>query len=1032
MIKTTPISKTRILLFALVVLLGIFPVIQTVSAQSYGGATITVNAGQELNVNQDWSNTNSGSSAAFDNSGTLNFGANTITNTSGQHRIVYTRDGGVTNFNGTTINLADGNSGGPLILAMSGTAEINFNGVTMTQLGSYDGVIMRAPGNYQSGGKINFSGTNTFKDIQPKNNGNMSGGIRNGSEFIVKDGTTTFENCVLQLQDGGVYTIQSGAELVFKGTTLVPNNNNATEPLFVVKSGATLSFTESSKLDLSKLGGRPAIKVEEGGKLVVDGSDITGANGSNNSAFVIVEGGELEVKNQGRISENTNSGQGKIISVSGGKVTAENGFFGSNNVRSGGAAMFVENAEVTIDHTFFSGNSANNGGAIRAIDSTLTISGQSVFDSNTARAKDSYVGGGAIHATSSEVTILGSEFTNNTASLVGGAYLQDGGTLVLGEEGGADNTYPTFSQNSVTVEYKGTNQYSRARGGAVAVEIYCDTDADRECNTFETLEMTVNNAIFESNTATFQGGALSIGYNPFTGGKRGVNAREEVNVEIKKGQFLSNSVTNNAWDGIAGGAVMIFANGSLRMKNAAIINNSCNGAGAGIASCNTGYDKIYIYNGAAIFENFAEYANTRDMDDVYIMNNETNPVLSDQMFNGGSHQWDLNKQVINRRNAVTQKVTTGTYYGSTPTDKNIDDVRVLFQNNTATGYVDPDWYPEENYAPLNGNGGAIGNNGNLYIGAEEPETVTATVTKIWSDAEHEDARITPVEFVSRYLVVLADGQDMGLTFTQSGEPVDNIYTFVADGGIVLTLTDNGAEYSVEVSGLPVKNEDGQDIVYAFDERAISNYEKSVSEDGLTITNTFTEEEPPTPPTPPTPPDTPWEFFPFEELPRTGFSALRPTALSARPNEISYKPQGLTLQIPSLDVSEEIVTVPFVDNEYPVEWLDNSIGMLEGSAKPGEGWTILTGHNTLNTMEAGPFAFLSYLEEGDIIFVLNKYNELKPFTVYASQKIDARDSASLEAIAKADSRSLTLITCEDELVSGGYQNRRIVAARPMGW
>jgi len=474
---------------------------------------------------------------------------------------------------------------------------------------------------------------------------------------------------------------------------------------------------------------------------------------------------------------------------------------------------------------------------------------------------------------------------------------------------------------------------------------------------------------------------------------------------------------------------MIFANGSLRMKNAAIVNNSCNGAGGGIASCNTGYDKIYIYNGAAIFNNTAEWPNTQDKDDVYVMNNDTQPVISDEMFNGGSHMWE--KLTIDREKANTHEVTTGTYFGSTPTDTNIDDARVLFQGNRADGYVDPNWHPE--YGPLNGNGGAIGNNGNLYIGAVEPETTTAAVTKIWSDDGHEDERITPAEFVSRYLVVLADGQDMGLTFTQSGEPAGDVYTFTADGGIVLTLTDNGAEYSVEVNGLPEKDANGRNIVYAFDESEIDNYEKSISEDGLTITNTYNNEEPPTPPTPPEPePDEPWEFFPFEELPRTGFSALRPTVLSARPNEISYKPQGLTLQIPSLDVSEEIVTVPFVDNEYPVEWLDNSIGMLEGSAKPGEGWTILTGHNTLNTMEAGPFAFLSYLEEGDIIFVLNKYNELKPFTVYASQKIDARDSASLEAIAKADSRSLTLITCEDELVSGGYQNRRIVAARPMGW
>ena len=174
----------------------------------------------------------------------------------------------------------------------------------------------------------------------------------------------------------------------------------------------------------------------------------------------------------------------------------------------------------------------------------------------------------------------------------------------------------------------------------------------------------------------------------------------------------------------------------------------------------------------------------------------------------------------------------------------------------------------------------------------------------------------------------------------------------------------------------------------------------------------------------------WEFpVELDEMPKTGFSALRPTPLSARPLSVNYRPTGLTLEIPQLDVSVPVVTVPYTEGEYPVEWLGASAGMLEGSAEPGEGYTILTGHNHLNTTEAGPFALLSQLSEGDMIFVLGRSGNLMPFTVYTSMKISAEDTALLEKIAMRYENSLTLLTCEDEQVGGGYANRFVVAARP---
>ena len=149
-----------------------------------------------------------------------------------------------------------------------------------------------------------------------------------------------------------------------------------------------------------------------------------------------------------------------------------------------------------------------------------------------------------------------------------------------------------------------------------------------------------------------------------------------------------------------------------------------------------------------------------------------------------------------------------------------------------------------------------------------------------------------------------------------------------------------------------------------------------------------------------------------------------------PKDLSYRQSGLTLMIPSLDVSTEIVKVPFMEGTYPVEWLDSNAGLLEGFADPGEGISIITGHNHLNHTEAGPFALLSGLEKGDRIVVLNGQKDIRIFTVYASEKIAADDIAGLEAIAKIYDNSMTLVTCEDERPEGGYAARRIVAARPV--
>lgn len=169
----------------------------------------------------------------------------------------------------------------------------------------------------------------------------------------------------------------------------------------------------------------------------------------------------------------------------------------------------------------------------------------------------------------------------------------------------------------------------------------------------------------------------------------------------------------------------------------------------------------------------------------------------------------------------------------------------------------------------------------------------------------------------------------------------------------------------------------------------------------------------------------------ETLPQTGFSAAVPHALPPMPKKLTYEPLNWTLVIPALSVHAEIVQVPYTDDGYPVTWLENKVGLLEGFDFSGEGVTVLAGHNNLNTTEFGPFALLSTMETGERIFILNEEGDILTYTIYANEKISETDAEALNQIASQYENTLTLMTCEDEMISGGFANRRIVAARPIG-
>ncbi len=166
--------------------------------------------------------------------------------------------------------------------------------------------------------------------------------------------------------------------------------------------------------------------------------------------------------------------------------------------------------------------------------------------------------------------------------------------------------------------------------------------------------------------------------------------------------------------------------------------------------------------------------------------------------------------------------------------------------------------------------------------------------------------------------------------------------------------------------------------------------------------------------------------PFESLPETGFSASR--LQEQITPALSYRDTGWTLQIPNLSLITDIVTVPEGEINYDVSGLGSRAGLLEGFDMPGEGITLITGHDHLSKTEAGPFAYLWEMEIGDRLFFLDPKNRIRIFEVCANEKVAEDDVAGLGNIMEDWEQTVTFITCEDERPEGGYANRRVVVAR----
>jgi len=92
---------------------------------------------------------------------------------------------------------------------------------------------------------------------------------------------------------------------------------------------------------------------------------------------------------------------------------------------------------------------------------------------------------------------------------------------------------------------------------------------------------------------------------------------------------------------------------------------------------------------------------------------------------------------------------------------------------------------------------------------------------------------------------------------------------------------------------------------------------------------------------------------------------------------------------------------------------------------------IAAHNHLNTAEIGPFLLIKDLKENDRIFITDREGIMRQYSVFENLLVEPDAFSKVKEVAENRKGSLILVTCEQEMESGGYAYRRVVVAQPVG-
>ncbi len=377
--------------------------------------------------------------------------------------------------------------------------------------------------------------------------------------------------------------------------------------------------------------------------------------------------------------------------------------------------------------------------------------------------------GGAIHATNSTINMIDGEITENEATNGGGIYLSkstlnmSGGSIHHNEVARVEDTTVTPTQyyaagggvcinNGSVMNFSGgsiTNNKSAEVGGGISVGTRTWSNGKDYLN--------MSGGIVDANQAGAAGGGIfvQLGY-----GNRHATATIEGG-EITNNVMNGTGVTEQSF---GGGGIYVngidaqyseWTNGELILKNALITDNKAAFAGGGYAACPVSNTRIYVTDGAAIYQNTSEKnmdikgAQGKNSNEIYIAavpsryfgSHGGNPAytISERMLGGQPYNWK------NENNEpVDKNLLSGTLDSSSLEQKFLHTDEVASPLTLALARV----RIAGNYSVTRG--GGIGSNGNVTIGTDTPKK-DLYLKKIWGEG------VTP-ESIELEVGVDIDGQ----------------------------------------------------------------------------------------------------------------------------------------------------------------------------------------------------------------------------------------------------------------------------------
>ena len=140
------------------------------------------------------------------------------------------------------------------------------------------------------------------------------------------------------------------------------------------------------------------------------------------------------------------------------------------------------------------------------------------------------------------------------------------------------------------------------------------------------------------------------------------------------------------------------------------------------------------------------------------------------------------------------------------------------------------------------------------------------------------------------------------------------------------------------------------------------------------------------------------------------------------NSITHNGVGNRLIIPSMSLDAPILLAPIENQTWKVDHLGQSIGHLEGTAKPGsDSNLVLAAHVSLEGGEYGPFAGLGKLNPGDTVVVFEGEQKFE-YMIDSHQTVDR---TAVDVTFPSETGQITLITCNSWNASEARYDERLV-------